>query len=91
VSAGPVGEVAPLLACPFCGAFSGAAEQCGGCGRNKRAPRRICPGCSKSSPMSEPSCCHCQRAFASELAWKVPVIIAIFVAAIVLSVAVQML
>jgi hypothetical protein len=81
--------VAPLLACPFCGDFSGAAERCGACGRDKRAPRRVCPACSKLTPTAEPSCCHCKQTFGSDLAWKVPLIIGIFVAAIVLSVVVQ--
>lgn len=85
-----LGEVAPLVACPFCGDLTGSAERCGGCSRNKRAPRRSCPACRKFSPTSEPACCHCRQSFGSELAWKVPVIIAIFVAAIVLSVVVRM-
>lgn len=87
----PVGEVAPLVACPFCGDLTGDAARCGGCGRNKRAARRICPGCSKQTPSSEPTCCHCKRAFGSDMAWKVPLIIAIFIAAIVLSVVVRSL
>lgn len=87
---GPVAEVAPLLVCPFCGDATGTAERCGGCGRNKRAPRRSCPACRQFSPTSEPVCCHCRQSFASELAWKVPLIIAIFLAAIVLSVVVRM-
>lgn len=90
MSDGAVGEVAPLVACPFCGDLTGSAERCGGCGRNKRAPRRSCPGCGKMTPSGDPSCCHCRRAFASELAWKVPLIVAIFVAAIVLSVVLRL-
>lgn len=86
----PVVEVAPLLPCPFCGDVTGTAERCGGCGRNKRAARRSCPGCKMFSPTGEANCCHCRRAFASEMAWKVPVIIAIFLVAIALSIALRL-
>ncbi|MBK7829951.1 hypothetical protein [Nannocystis sp.] len=84
-------EVAPLVACPFCGDLTGEAGRCGGCGRNKQAPRRSCTNCGKFTPSAEANCCHCRQAFTSELAWKVPVIIVLFIAAIVLSVAVRML
>jgi hypothetical protein len=41
------------------------------------------------TPLNEPACCHCGQAIRSELRWKVPVIILMFVVAIAVSVAVQ--
>jgi len=43
------------------------------------------------SPTAEPDCCHCGTPFKSELRWKIPLIIGIFVVAIVLSVVIQIL
>ena len=41
--------------------------------------------------IAEPACCHCRQTFTSELAWKVPVIILMFVAALVVAVLVRTL
>ncbi len=84
-------EVAPLWPCPFCGDCTGTPASCGGCRRDKRAPRRSCPACRKFTPMAEPACCHCRQTFTSELAWKVPVIVLMFVAALVVAVLVRTL
>jgi hypothetical protein len=40
------------------------------------------------TPTSEPACCHCGARARSELAWKIPVIVALFVAAFILSIVV---
>lgn len=48
-------------------------------------PRKVCPACNELTPSSEPACAHCGAAFRSELAWKVPVIVLMFVLAFVLS------
>lgn len=79
-------DIAPLLPCLFCGDCTGTPARCGGCSRDQRAPRRMCPACHKFTPSAEPSCCHCRRSFGSELAWKVPLIVAMFVAAVTVSV-----
>jgi hypothetical protein len=73
--------------CPFCGAtVDGAA--CPSCKRDPTAARRVCTSCQKMTPVAERACVHCQIVPTSELAWKVPVIIALFVGALILSVAV---
>jgi len=41
--------------------------------------------------VAEPACCHCRQPFKSELRWKVPLIIGLFIAAIILSIVVQIL
>jgi len=41
--------------------------------------------------MAEPSCCHCRQTFTSELAWKVPFIIVMFIAALTVAVLVRTL
>ena len=75
-------------ACPFCGAeVPGAA--CPACQRDPTAPRRVCSNCSKMTPSAEPPCMHCGTERGSELSWKIPVIVAIFVVALALAVALQ--
>ena len=37
------------------------------------------------TPGTESACCHCGNRFRSDLMWKVPTIIALFIAGIVLS------
>jgi hypothetical protein len=41
------------------------------------------------TPIRDPNCCHCGARFTSDLSWKIPVIIALFVAALVLAVVVE--
>ena len=48
--------------------------------------RRVCDACKKMTPLAEPGCVHCGGKAASEMAWKVPVIVAMFVGAVILSV-----
>ncbi len=74
--------------CPFC---QGAVRErvCAVCGRDPTAIRRLCKHCGKMSPANEATCCHCGRAFRSDLRWKIPLIIALFIAAFILSVLIQ--
>ena len=73
--------------CPFCGAtVDGAA--CPSCKRDPTAPRRVCASCQKMTPTAERACVHCQIVPTSELVWKVPVIIALFVGALIISIVV---
>ena len=71
--------------CPFCSATVEAAP-CPQCKRDPTMPRRVCASCNKMTPTREPACCHCKTVAVSELRWKIPVIIAIFSAAIVVSI-----
>lgn len=77
--------------CPFCGNQQATADHCSACNRNPSLPRRVCSACNRVSPSSEAACMHCKRAFGSEMSWKVPLIVLLFVAAIVISVALQMI
>lgn len=73
--------------CPFCGAtVEGAA--CPSCKRDPTAARRVCASCQKMTPTVERACVHCKAVASSELAWKVPVIIAMFVGVFLLSIVV---
>ena len=75
--------------CPFCGAEV-AGGRCPGCGRDVTARRRVCPRCHRMTPADEPVCSHCGAAFRSELRWKIPLIIALFVLAFIVAVALQL-
>ena len=79
-----------MSACPFCDDPSGG-EPCGACGRAPNIGRRPCPACKKMTPLNEPACSHCEQAIRSEMRWKVPVIILMFVTAIGVSLAVRLL
>jgi hypothetical protein len=80
IAAQPMGRV-----CPFCGAP--AAEQfCGSCGRNTTAPRRPCGKCRQMVPSSEPACWNCGAGFKSDMRWKIPLIVFLFLLAFVISV-----
>jgi predicted amidophosphoribosyltransferase len=77
--------VAEERPCPFCGGpASGPA--CPSCGRDPTSSRRVCPRCGKTTPTAEAACCHCGEGKSSDLAWKIPVIVAMFVLAFILSV-----
>jgi len=76
--------------CPFCGVEAPDAR-CPGCGRDPTAPRVVCPSCRGQTPAAEPVCCHCRRPRRRELRWKIPLIIALFVLAVVVSVAARLI
>ena len=75
--------------CPFCGTAAPEAS-CPSCGRDPTAPRTLCARCKHMTPIAEPACCHCGERRASELRWKIPLIIALFVVAIVLSIVLRL-
>lgn len=82
----PVGDV---RACPFCGEQT-TGSPCTSCGRDVTAARRVCPRCHKMTPALEKACSHCGAEHKSDLRWKVPLIIAIFVVAFILAVLLQL-
>jgi predicted amidophosphoribosyltransferase len=71
--------------CPFCGA-SAAAQFCGYCGRDTTAPRRPCAKCRRMVPSSERACWNCGERFKSDMRWKIPLIIFLFLLAFVISI-----
>jgi predicted amidophosphoribosyltransferase len=75
--------------CPFCGTPS-PGQRCPGCQRDVTGARRPCKRCGKMTPSAESTCCHCHAAMGSELSWKIPVIILLFVAAFVVSILIHM-
>lgn len=76
--------------CPFCGTTA-RGELCGACNRDITAARRVCTKCQKMTPVSERVCYHCGSKEGSELAWKVPVIIIMFIVAFLLSIAIALI
>lgn len=81
--------------CPFCGnglaGAAGSPASCPSCGRNPRVPRKPCPHCQGWTPSAEPACCRCGERFKSELRWKVPLIIGIFLLAFLVSAAIHLI
>lgn len=75
----------PGRVCPFCGA-SASAQVCGSCGRDTTAPRRPCGKCGQMAPSSERACWNCGAGFKSDLRWKIPLIIFLFLLAFVISI-----
>lgn len=76
--------------CPFCEQTT-MQVVCSHCNRNITSSRNICKNCKKMTPANEPSCSHCGRVNSSELTWKIPLIIGIFIAATILSIAIRQL
>ena len=68
--------------CPFCGARADA-QVCGSCGRDTTAPRRPCVKCRRMVPSSERSCWNCGAVFKSDMRWKIPLIVFLFLLAFV--------
>lgn len=77
-------EIRQIL-CPFCGGRDPGAL-CLDCGRDKAAPRRVCRQCEHQTPLAEAACHACGHRAVSDLRWKVPVIVAMFAAALAVSV-----
>ena len=71
--------------CPFCGSPA-AAQFCGSCGRDTTAPRRPCGQCRRMVPTSERACWNCGAAFKSDMRWKIPLIVLLFLLAFVISI-----
>jgi hypothetical protein len=92
-SALPSGSVVGLPGqphCPFCDAPQ-PGDRCASCGRDPTAPRRKCGACARMTPTLEPACCRCGRVARSDLWWKVPLIVVLFVVVIALSILLQLL
>lgn len=85
----PLGA-APVRRCPFCEAEALGA-QCPACGRNTTAPRRPCATCGRMTPTADAACWNCGTVLKSELRWKVPVIILLFILASILGVVIRAL
>ncbi len=77
-------DAAVARPCPFCGGDASGAT-CARCGRDPTAARRVCASCKKLTPTKEAACVHCRAVATSDLSWKIPLIIGLFVAAIILS------
>ena len=74
--------------CPFCGTPA-LSPRCEGCKRDPQTARRICANCKKQTPTGEPKCMHCGVGAGSDMSWKIPLIIAMFVLAFILAIALQ--
>lgn len=73
--------------CPYCGApLAAGTWLCAQCGRDANAPRRPCPKCGRVTPSAERACWSCGAVFKSDMRWKVPLIVALFLLSFVLSV-----
>lgn len=75
--------------CPYC-ATPELARICVSCLRDTTAPRRSCQSCSGMIPASEPRCFRCGTTVSSELIWKVPLIITLFVIALFISISISL-
>lgn len=71
--------------CPFCGARTDA-RICEACGRDTNAPRRPCPSCKRMVPSGERFCWSCGAVYRSEMWWKIPLIVFLFLLAFVISI-----
>jgi hypothetical protein len=76
--------------CPYCKATV-ATDRCPDCGRDPGAPKRVCADCGRLTPQLEKQCCHCGACAPHDLAWKIPLIVCLFLAAMALSIALRML
>ncbi len=71
--------------CFFCeGDVQGGV--CTACGVNASAPRRACDGCQRVILAAAPACPHCGQARTNDMWWKIPLIVAMFVAVFIISV-----
>ncbi len=71
--------------CPFCDKPA-SDTACSSCGRDPTAPRKVCSACQNMTPTAEGACCRCGKSQHSEMWWKIPLIVALFIAAIILSI-----
>lgn len=77
------------MTCPYCAAPDATPAGCPRCRRDLSAPRAICPACRRQTPDREPVCIGCGARRGSEMAWKLPLIIALFAAAVAASIALR--
>ena len=76
--------------CPFCKAPA-PGQQCPSCHLDTTAPRRPCPTCGQMVPSQYKVCWNCGRKFKSEMQWKVPLIILIFILCFIISILISVL
>ncbi len=75
--------------CPFCDTET-PGTFCPACGRDRTTARLVCRTCGRMTPKAEADCSHCGVRQVNELTRKIPLIIAIFVVTIGLSVALRL-
>lgn len=75
---------APGRICPYCGSPA-PGQVCPACRRDTTARRRVCSKCGRITPSAEPICLGCGKRYTSDLAWKVPVIVALFIVSLILA------
>ncbi len=71
--------------CPFCGAPVGGLL-CQSCGQDPTAARKLCPRCGQTTPSAVKQCMRCRATLGSGMPTKVIIIVAMFVAAFILSI-----
>jgi RNA polymerase subunit RPABC4/transcription elongation factor Spt4 len=76
----------PGRICPYCGSAA-PAQICPTCRRDTTARRRVCSQCGRITPSNELACLACHKHFPNEMAWKVPLIIVLFIVSIIVSAA----
>jgi RNA polymerase subunit RPABC4/transcription elongation factor Spt4 len=76
--------------CFFCEAAV-VADTCVSCGVSASAPRRACDGCQRVILAAAPACPHCAHVRSNEMWWKIPLIVAMFLAVFIISVIAGML
>jgi hypothetical protein len=76
----------PGRVCPYCG-VAAPGQVCANCRRDTTARRRICSKCGRITPSAEPACMSCGKHYTSDLAWKIPVIIVMFIVVVIISIA----
>jgi len=75
--------------CPFCGEVA-EGDSCQSCGLPVTASRRVCTKCGKITLSQDSKCVHCGMVKPNELAWKIPLIIILFIIAFVITVLIQL-
>jgi RNA polymerase subunit RPABC4/transcription elongation factor Spt4 len=83
-----VQPAAYALPCAFCGTTTDQLR-CPTCQRDPRGARRVCAWCQRNTPTGEKPCMHCGVVAQSDLGWKVPVIVVMFLLAFAIAVAVH--
>jgi hypothetical protein len=76
----------PGRVCPYCG-VAAPGQVCANCRRDTTARRRICSKCGRITPSAEPACMSCGKHYTSDLTWKIPVIIVMFIVVVIISIA----
>ena len=85
-----------MASCPFCDSteeLAAGKHDCPSCGHDRTAPRRFCGDKQRArmTPKAENACVHCGQNAKSELRWKIPVIILLFVLAFAIALVVAIL